>query len=166
MDVLREVRGRYEEDGESAGERGREIFAAIDRSAREMAPADRAVTPNLIDQAFVRLAGARDPQFGGFGARQKFPNAPLLLAELRYVERTGNADAETHLRNTLEQAMRGGVRDHLAGTFHRYAVDRRWHVPHFEKTLYDNAQLAQVYVEAGRLFHEPRWVAAGRGGAR
>lgn len=101
-----------------------------------------------------------DPADGS--VRQKFPNSPLLLAELRHVERTGDAGVRAHLVTTLEQAMRVGVRDHLAGTFHRYAVDRRWHVPHFERMLYDNAQLAQVYVEAGRALDRPDFVAVGR----
>src|SRR5690606_28167759 len=85
-----------------------------------------------------------------------------LLAELRYVTRTGDPTTRTHLETTLDQAMRGGIRDHLAGTFHRYAVDVRWHVPHFEKMLYDNAQLAQVYIGAGAALSRPDFVAIGR----
>ena len=61
-----------------------------------------------------------------------------------------------------DEMLRGGVRDQLSGTFHRYAVDPRWHVPHFEKTLYDNAQLAALYIEAGRELDRPQYVAAGR----
>lgn len=161
LDVLREVQRRFTEE-ENVAAQGRQIFEAIERSARPPSSGERAVSPAAIDAAFARLAGARDGELGGFGRRQKFPNAPLLLAELRYVERTENAAARSHLVLTLEEAMRGGIRDHLAGTFHRYAVDRRWHVPHFEKTLYDNAQLAQVYVEAGRLLGRADFVAVGR----
>ena len=58
---------------------------------------------------------------------------------------------------TLDAMSRGGIHDHLAGGFHRYAVDRQWHVPHFEKMLYDQAQLAVVYSEAFQITHQPRY---------
>jgi len=161
LDVLREVARRYREDDDVAAQ-GRLVFEAIERAARPPSTGDRAVDARTLDLAMTRLAGARDPELGGFGRRQKFPNAPLLLAEVRHVARTDDVETRAHLVLTLEQAMRGGVRDHLAGTFHRYAVDRRWHVPHFEKTLYDNAQLAQVYVEAGRLLGRDDFVRVGR----
>jgi hypothetical protein len=99
---------------------------------------------------------------GGFGRRQKFPNAPVLLAELRLWARTGDAAARDHVVLTLERMADGGIRDHLAGTFHRYAVDVRWHLPHFEKTLYDNAQLAALYVEAGQRLGRDDFVEVGR----
>ena len=162
LDVLRQVHDRFESEGaERVAQQGRRIFAQIERAARA-GQGSAPVSAPLIDQAFRMLARSRDTQLGGFGTRQKFPNAPLLLAELRYVERTGDTAARQHLEITLDQAMRGGIRDHLYGTFHRYAVDRRWHVPHFEKTLYDNAQLAQVYVEAGLALERPEWVRVGR----
>lgn len=163
LDVLRQVRTQWDDEGEGVESRGRQIFAAIERQAAQLSGGRAPITAASIDGAFERLRGARDPQYGGFGRRQKFPNAPLLLAELRYFERTDDAAARAHLVLTLEQAMRGGIHDHLFGTFHRYAVDQRWHVPHFEKTLYDNAQLAQVYVEAGRALGRPDFVAVGRG---
>ena len=162
MDVLRQVRGQFDEEGaEGVSARGRQAFQRIEAEARRMAGTATAVSPGVIDRAFAGLARARDPQLGGFGSRQKFPNAPLLLAELRYFERTRNQPARDHLLRTLEQQMRGGIHDHLYGTFHRYSVDRQWHVPHFEKTLYDNAQLAQVYIEAGRALERPDFVRVG-----
>lgn len=163
MDVLGEVHGRFEQEGaEAVAVDGRRIFREIEASSRHVADGATPLSGGVIDQAFARLAGARDPMAGGFGGQQKFPNAPLLLAELRYFERTQNELARSHIVLTLEEAMRGGIHDHLYGTFHRYSVDRRWHVPHFEKTLYDNAQLAQVYVEAGRVLDRPDFVAVGR----
>ncbi len=163
LDVLRQVRGRFDAEGaEAVAARGRRAFEQIEAHARQVSGTEEPVSPDVIDLAFRRLTGARDSQLGGFGSGQKFPNAPLLLAELRYAERTGNALARDHLTLTLEQQMRGGIHDHLYGTFHRYSVDRRWHVPHFEKTLYDNAQLAQVYIEAGRALDRPDFVRVGR----
>jgi hypothetical protein len=155
MDVLREVHDRYREDGPAIARRGKDLLAKIAADARERG-GNADVAPELLRTAMVVLGPERDTSEGGFGRRQKFPNAPLLLAELRFVERAGDAPDATelavkqHLALTLDRLARGGVRDHLAGSFHRYAVDRAWRVPHFEKTLYDNAQLAALYVEASR----------------
>ncbi len=163
LDVLREVDRRFREEPAAAlAAQGRQAIRAIEADARRLGGVQGPVEPSRVAAAMDRLDGSRDPELGGFGRRQKFPNAPLLLAELRYARRTGDAAARSHVILTLDQMLRGGVRDHLAGTFHRYAVDRAWHVPHFEKTLYDNAQLAQVYVEAGRWLEEPRFVEVGR----
>src|SRR5262249_34886541 len=121
------------------------------------------LSEDAIRAAMDALAPARDRIEGGFGSRQKFPNAPLLLAELRWTERMQGADdVRAHLVLTLDRMRRGGVRDHVAGTFHRYAVDHAWHVPHFEKTLYDNAQLAALYLEASRALAEPSLERVGR----
>jgi hypothetical protein len=162
LDVLREVQTQYATDGKAVADRGRQILTQIEQRAGASLGAPGAIGGQTLDDAMRTLAGARDPEFGGFGSRNKFPNTPLLLAELRYVRRTDDAATRTHLVETLEQMMRGGVCDHLGGAFHRYAVDRQWHVPHFEKTLYDNAQLAGLYIEAGRGLERSDFVAVGR----
>lgn len=163
LDLAREIQRRFTTQGRiEVASRGRTVLQQIETNARRLGNADGPIPPVLVANAMHRLSGSRDSQLGGFGRRQKFPNAPLLLAELRTFARTGDTAARDHVVLTLEQMARGGVRDHLAGTFHRYAVDRTWHVPHFEKTLYDNAQLAQVYVEAGRRLERPDFVAIGR----
>ncbi|MCG8553663.1 MAG: thioredoxin domain-containing protein [Proteobacteria bacterium] len=161
IDVLRQVLERFRKEGDRVAARGRQIFQAI-RAAALPKSNERKVDKQILDEAFARLHRARDPVFGGFGFRQKFPNAPLLLAELRYGKRGNHPRARAHLVLTLEQMMRGGIRDHLQGTFHRYAVDRHWHVPHFEKMLYDNAQLASLYVEAGLWLDRDDFVRVGR----
>jgi hypothetical protein len=150
-DVLAEVDERWQRDGPSLARRGHDLMIEIGRRSRAAAGE---VSGELLRDAMAALGPARDPVEGGFGKRQKFPNAPLLLAELRFVERTGDAATQGHLTLTLDRALRGGIHDHLSGTFHRYAVDRAWHVPHFEKTLYDNAQLAALYLEASRALGE------------
>jgi uncharacterized protein YyaL (SSP411 family) len=161
-DVLREVDRRFHDDGPGLAGRGRELLAKIRAEALAKAkPGD--LGEGVIRGAMASLAGARDPVEGGFGTRQKFPNTPLLLAELRWVERVPSAAEEhEHLALTLDHLRRGGVRDHLAGTFHRYATDRAWHVPHFEKTLYDNAQLAGLFLEASRVLSTPAFLDVGR----
>ena len=162
LDVLHEVHGQFTSEGEEVAGKGREVLARVQRQALGK-PGNRSkLGISIVDQAMQTLARARDPEYGGFGSRQKFPNTPLLLAELRHTIRTGNADSRAHLVLTLEQILAGGIRDHLAGSFHRYAVDHRWHLPHFEKMLYDNAQLAGLYIEAGRALEREDFVAAGR----
>ena len=144
VEVLREMRRLFRAEGAKVATRGREILASIANRA-QAAAGD--VSELTLNQAMDRLERARDGEHGGFGMGHKFPNAPLLLAELRFARRTGDRAAATHVTKTLTAMANGGVRDQLAGTFHRYATDRAWRVPHFEKTLYDNAQLAALYAE-------------------
>lgn len=107
--------------------------------------------PEAIERAVRTLVTAFDPDHGGFGRKIKFPNPPNLELLLRYHHRTGDPDALAMVTYTLERIATGGIHDHLAGGFHRYATDRAWLVPHFEKMLYDNAQLAVIYAEAAQV---------------
>ena len=101
--------------------------------------------------AVQQLAQSYDSRYGGFGKAPKFPPAQSLELFLRYVRRTGDASALAMLKGTLDGMKAGGMYDQLGGGFARYSTDERWHVPHFEKMLYDNAQLAKVYTEAYQL---------------
>jgi len=104
--------------------------------------------PRLLDDGYAALVSSFDPEHGGFGGSPKFP-LPLSSAYLlRYHHRTGRELALRSVIKTLDQMMAGGIRDHVGGGFHRYSTDRVWLVPHFEKMLYDNAQLAKLYTEA------------------
>jgi uncharacterized protein YyaL (SSP411 family) len=98
-------------------------------------------------RAVATLVALHDPEYGGFGQGAKFPQTPELelLLQGAWDGLHGASDA---LRNTLIAMDRGGLQDHLAGGFHRYCVDRQWTVPHFEKLLYDNAQLIRLYARA------------------
>ena len=104
-------------------------------------------------QLMAELVASRDPEFGGFGFspeganRPKFPQPSKLLFLARHADQKEVGEALDH---TLEQMARGGLYDHLAGGFHRYSTDRKWLVPHFEKMLYDNSQLAEVYALEAR----------------
>ncbi len=98
--------------------------------------------------AVEQLAQSYDSRYGGFGKAPKFPPAQSLELLLRYVRRTGDALAQRMLKGTLDGMKSGGMYDQLGGGFARYSTDERWHVPHFEKMLYDNAQLAKVYTDA------------------
>jgi uncharacterized protein YyaL (SSP411 family) len=107
--------------------------------------------------AVGQLAQSYDRRHGGFGHAPKFPPSQSLELLLRYVRRTGDAEAIGMLRGTLDGMKSGGMYDQLGGGFARYSTDERWHVPHFEKMLYDNAQLAKVYTEAFQLTGEPEY---------
>ena len=134
------------------------IKTELDRRQVALEP----LNTKLLVQVLDALEEQYDPQHGGFGyavaqpQRPKFPepsNLLFLIDRLRD-ERTPAADRErarTMLLGSLDGMARGGIRDHLGGGFHRYSVDRFWHIPHFEKMLYDNGQLATVYTEAYRL---------------
>jgi uncharacterized protein len=109
----------------------------------------------LHEQAVARLARNFDETRGGFGSAPKFPQSPLLQYLLTLAA-TGDDRARTMLVSTLQQMASGGMLDHVGGGFARYSTDQRWHVPHFEKMLYDNAQLARLYAGAYRLTGDER----------
>lgn len=99
-----------------------------------------------LDSAFQGLARYFDAKNGGFGGAPKFPPPMSLEFLLRYWKRTGNENALEMVKKTCQKMAHGGIYDQLGGGFHRYTVDAIWLVPHFEKMLYDNAQLARIYL--------------------
>ncbi len=102
----------------------------------------------LFESAFWQFRRSFDPQWGGFGGAPKFPRPVVFNYLLRCFSITENAEALEMTTQTLRAMAAGGMHDHLGGGFHRYSVDERWFVPHFEKMLYDQAQLATSYLEA------------------
>jgi uncharacterized protein len=108
-----------------------------------------------LEQAKVLLSGGYDPHNGGFGGAPKFPPSMVLEFLLRHCARTGSHDALQMSTDTCEAMARGGLYDQLAGGFARYSVDAGWVVPHFEKMLYDNAQLLRVYLHQWRATGSP-----------
>lgn len=103
---------------------------------------------SILHTAFHDLERSFDPEFGGFGRSTKFPQPSLLSFLLVYHCRTGHQKALQMVEQTLRAMSVGGICDHLGGGFHRYCVDRKWHVPHFEKMLYDQALISRVYLQA------------------
>ena len=108
--------------------------------------AQETLSTAMLDSAFSSYTRTFDAVNGGFGGAPKFPPAMSLEFLLRYHHRTGNDMALQMARYTCEKMARGGIYDQIGGGFHRYAVDSIWLVPHFEKMLYDNAQLVRVYL--------------------
>ena len=110
-----------------------------------------------MDGAIRELSGRYEPAYGGFGAAQKFPPSQELELLMAEYERTGEERLLRMVVQTLEMMALGGMHDHLGGGFHRYSTDGKWHVPHFEKMLYNQAQLSKVYLRAYALTDDERF---------
>jgi uncharacterized protein YyaL (SSP411 family) len=153
--VLESIREQMAEDPERLQGIANRVASAI-RSSLETAPvlSSWAPEPSLLQHAFDQTAAASDPEWGGRRGAPKFPSSTPLRFLLRYHRRSGDPQALAIVERTLECMAAGGIHDQVGGGFHRYATDTRWLVPHFEKMLYDNAQLALLYLEA--------WQATGR----
>ena len=147
--VLRAASEAYRIRRERVVESGTRLIEALERSS-EGAVGTRAGV-ELLDGAYRALAAQYDAVHGGFGRAPKFPQPVTLELLLRHHLRTGDPTALEMAVHTLRRMAAGGLRDHLAGGFHRYSVDARWLVPHFEKMLYDNALLASAYLMAHQV---------------
>ncbi|MBI1318586.1 MAG: DUF255 domain-containing protein [Candidatus Hydrogenedens sp.] len=117
---------------------------------------------SVIDRATAQLKKDFDADHGGWGGAPKFPSGMTIGLLLREYQRTGDAELLHMATRTLDDMAAGGIYDHLGGGFARYSVDDAWLVPHFEKMLYDNAQLSQAYLEAYQLTGEARYARVAR----
>jgi hypothetical protein len=145
-DAWRTARPQVEAAGETAILQLRQLAAAKRRSGP--------VEASLLDAACQAFAASYDPVSGGFGGAPKFPRPAAFAFLLRHHVRTGDKQALDMVLHTLRVMADSGLHDHLGGGFHRYATDAAWLVPHFEKMLYDQAQLACAYLEAYQLTGE------------
>ncbi len=118
------------------------------------APASDRPGPAALERAVGQFEASFDTRFGGFGDAPKFPRPSELLFLLREYARTGHEPARAMALAALQAMALGGMRDHIGGGFHRYSVDAAWRVPHFEKMLYDQAQLVLAYLEAAQASGE------------
>ncbi|MCS7095060.1 MAG: thioredoxin domain-containing protein [Thaumarchaeota archaeon] len=141
LNAWKSRREEIETEAERVDRLVRETFA-LPRPRGVVASANEALTA-----AFDQLVMLFDEDYGGFGTAPKFPQVGLLLVAARHSLLTGNSVSMGILTRTLNSMMRGGIMDQVGGGFHRYAVDRAWRVPHFEKMLYDNALLLLAYSE-------------------
>ncbi len=135
----------WQQQKEKLLQSGRQIVAALNQS---LDTTQQINAENLIKQAYLDLKNNFDANYGGFGTAPKFPTPHNLFFLLRYWFTTEDETALNMVEKTLESMYRGGIFDHLGFGFARYATDRKWLVPHFEKMLYDNALLAIAYAEA------------------
>ena len=128
------------------------------RESRRDGGSGRIPDTDLLAAGVREYARTFDRHAGGFGDAPKFPRPAELLFLLREHARTGDVEARQMVVETLRAMAMGGMRDHVGGGFHRYSVDAAWRVPHFEKMLYDQAQLTLAYLEAAQAAADP-WFA-------
>src|SRR4026207_497244 len=131
-----------------------QILTALQHMS-EGQPSEKPFVPNVITEGAENIARAYDSDNGGLGQAPKFPNAGVYELFLRHYRRSHNDRYLEMVVHTLTKMAQGGIYDHLGGGFHRYSVDAKWLVPHFEKMLYDNAQLVRIYAEAFKITHNP-----------
>ena len=136
-------------------EQADQLTAQLNQISNVVDPHERELTEQLMQNAFQHYRSQFDSHHGGFGNAPKFPPSMGLPFLLRYWHHSGNANALEMVELTLEKMARGGMYDQLGGGFHRYSTDAHWLVPHFEKMLYDNAQLVVAYFEAFQATQKP-----------
>ncbi len=158
--VLEAIDSAWQSERASVEEQAERLVAAITNEI----PGGRLPDVDDLQRAAQQVMGQFDRTFGGFGGAPKFPQQPTLEFLLRWrgQDRANRTALDEALTVTLHRMADGGIHDHLAGGFSRYSVDQKWLVPHFEKMLYDNAQLARIYLWAGVELGEPRFVEVAR----
>jgi len=152
--VLRAIADLWEKQPDRIARSADEIVAALRAGAAQASLPGEPLDASLLSQAAEQLKLAFDPAWGGFGGPPKFPDTGAIVLLLRQHLHTGDAQLLEMATATLDHMAYGGIHDQLGGGFHRYTVDGGWQTPHFEKMLYDNALLAETYLEA--------WQAAGK----
>lgn len=140
---------------------GLRLTEAIERQGQVQPMSDhfgathKGLSESTLHSAFQILQQQFDRTYGGWGGAPKFPQPMVLEFLLRYHNTSSNADALDMVTQTLEAMARGGIYDQIGGGFHRYSVDERWTIPHFERMLYDEAQLARLYLHAWQVTEDP-----------
>jgi uncharacterized protein YyaL (SSP411 family) len=136
-------------------EQGQRVARALAAGSTQAASAEP-LTEDILRSAHASFARTFDARWGGFGRAPKFPQ-PMSLEFLLRCHARGYPGSLEMVTATLDRMADGGIHDHVGGGFHRYAVDGSWHVPHFEKMLYDNAQLARLYLHAWQVTGRDRY---------
>lgn len=152
--VLRAVADAYRNRRSQVNGQAERLAAMLRRSASLQADGGE-LGAEILEEALGQMRQYFDDEDGGFGNQPKFPQPMTLDFALMQHRRTGNLDALYMAELTLEKMAHGGIYDQLGGGFHRYSVDAIWLVPHFEKMLYDNAQLLRTYLHAWQVTQRP-----------
>jgi len=145
--VLLSIAKAYQDQHGDVLESAESVMAAISQ-AESFAGRSGEIGAVSIDRMIESAVKMFDPQNGGFGSAPKFPHPSIMDLLLDHLSRTGDEQVKRVVTTTLDKMALGGVYDHLAGGFHRYSVDERWVVPHFEKMSYDNSELLKNYVHS------------------
>ena len=147
VDVLKQIAAMWQNERASILKSSEAVTGAIQPGSDSDESVD-AVSIETLKKSYVQLARTFDPKWGGFGTAPKFPTPHHLTFLLRWHKRSGDSMALEMVGKTLEAMRGGGIFDQIGFGFHRYSVDEKWLVPHFEKMLYDQALLAMAYTEA------------------
>src|SRR5207247_971026 len=148
----KEISAAWQTKHDQIVNQGEKVMGALQQHFAHATTETNALERGILERGFKELAQSFDEQEGGFGRAPKFPRPVTLNFLFRIAAREGKTNQagkqalEMSLL-TLQKMAAGGIHDHLSGGFHRYSVERFWHVPHFEKMLYDQAQLAGAYLD-------------------
>jgi uncharacterized protein YyaL (SSP411 family) len=164
--VLERIAAAWKENHEKITEQGASIVDALRKAQAAQPDSPDKIDINILEKAYEQFSSNFDAREGGFGNAPKFPRPVTLNFLSRFYARDPKSDSgkralETNLV-TLRKMAAGGMHDHLGGGFHRYSVDRYWHVPHFEKMLYDQAQLAVAYLDAFQITQDRQFESVAR----
>jgi uncharacterized protein len=164
--VLERIAAAWKQGHEKIAEQGSKIVEALRESQNAQSEAAAKIDNQLFQTAYEQLSRSFDDKEGGFGTAPKFPRPVSLNFLARFYDRDPKSESGKHALEmdlvTLRKMAAGGMHDHLGGGFHRYSVDRYWHVPHFEKMLYDQAQLASAYLDAFQITKDRQYADVAR----
>ena len=144
-ELLNAIHKAWDEKKDDIDQAAARLVEALEQSARD---SEGPIDTDAIDQGYDQIAKSYDSTYGGFGTAPKFPRPVVLSLMFDRYHAKGLGQARDMALHTLDEMAAGGMHDQLGGGFHRYSVDRHWFVPHFEKMLYDQAQLANSYLDA------------------
>lgn len=157
LSVLQQVAEVWRERGLEVSASADEIHARMELVTNRSSDQHATLAPDALRRAGELFKESYDAQNGGFGGAPKFPQPSMPPLLLRYAKRFGDTNAIQVVLHTCDRMAAGGIHDQLGGGFARYSVDAHWLVPHFEKMLYDNAQLTQLYLDAYLVSGEARY---------
>src|SRR6266576_1536980 len=163
--VLQRIAEAWKNDRAKISIQGANIVDALREAAKDQTSAGE-IDAVILESAYQQFARTFDAHEGGFGGAPKFPRPVTLNFLTRFHARHPDSDSGQHALEmvllTLGKMAAGGMHDHIGGGFHRYSVDGHWHVPHFEKMLYDQAQLASAYLDAFQITGDTEFAATAR----
>ena len=160
MDLLPRLGKMWHEDRNKLLTTAEQVVQNLQNSFSPSGTED--LSEETLKSAFAQFLKNFDDEYGGFEGRMKFPTAHNLSFLLRYHKRTGDPTALMMVEKTLEAMRKGGIYDHVGFGFHRYATDREWLLPHFEKMLYDQAINAIAYLEAYQVTGKEEYATTAR----
>lgn len=155
LTLLAGIAQRWQDKREQIMEGAANITSFLNEQSRKPIADETIIASWVLERACTQLKNNYDAEHGGWGGAPKFPSSGGIGLLLRAHKSTGDPELLAMATETLDKMARGGMYDQLGGGFHRYSVDAEWLVPHFEKMLYDNGQLAQVYLEAWQTTGNP-----------